>query len=66
MASAADILDQLGKPAEVAARIGVDAVVVRMWKHRNKVPRTVWPELLQAYPTLTMGALLKSEQAEAA
>jgi hypothetical protein len=62
MASAADIIDQLGKPAEVAAKIGVDPVVVRMWKHRNKLPRTMWPELLQAYPSITMDALLKTER----
>lgn len=66
MASAADIIDQLGKPAEVAAKIGVEAVVVRMWKHRNKVPRTAWPEILQAYPEVTMAALLGTEQDAAA
>lgn len=30
---------------------------VRMWKQRNTLPRTNWPEIIAAFPDLTLDEL---------
>jgi hypothetical protein len=37
-----------------------------MWQFRERIPRTAWPELIQAFPTITLDALMAAESVEAA
>jgi hypothetical protein len=53
----------LGGAQKVAERTGHKPSAVRMWVHRNKVPRTVWPDLLAAYDNLTLNDLRAVESA---
>lgn len=55
--TAADLIDAKGGPAAVAKAIGSDPGAVRMMKHRNKLPRAVWPEIVEAYPDVTLDKL---------
>jgi hypothetical protein len=59
-------------PAQVIEGKGVEAIAealkkragtVRMWKHRNVLPRSIWPELTQAFPDLTIQTLQEVEAA---
>ncbi len=36
---------------------------VRMWVHRNRLPRSVWPEILDAYKHLRIKDLKAVESA---
>lgn len=54
---ASSLIDQRGGPAVVASAINEKPGAVRTWKHRNQIPRRVWPEMLAAFPDLTMDAL---------
>lgn len=49
--------------ANIAERVGLRAESVRMWGHRQSIPRTVWPELTRHFPDLTTEALLAVERA---
>lgn len=44
-----ELIDAKGGPAAFARAIGADAGAVRMMKHRNRLPRTAWPEIQQAF-----------------
>lgn len=59
--SAAQIIDENGGPAAFAERVGRKAGAVRLWKHRNKLPRDAWPEIMQAFPELTLDRLIEVE-----
>jgi hypothetical protein len=63
MRTPADIIEAKGGPAAFAAAIGAEPTAVRMMKHRNKLPRKVWPEILTAYPDITMATLQAAEKA---
>lgn len=63
--TAAQIIDDKGGPASVAALTGRTPGAVRVWKHRNQIPREAWPEVLTAYPDLTLQKLIASERAGA-
>ena len=58
---AAEIIDENGGAAAFALRVGRSAGAVRLWKHRNLIPRDAWPEIIQAFPEVTMERLLGSE-----
>lgn len=58
----AQIIEAKGGSAAVAKAIGVEATAVRMMKHRGKIPRAVWPEIMTAYPDLTLDVLKATEQ----
>lgn len=67
MPSAATLIDDLGGSTVVASAIGHDATAVRMMKHRNRIPRSVWPDLQLAFPDrATLTRLLETETVEAA
>lgn len=36
---------------------------VRVWKHRNRIPRDAWPELMDAFPDVTLDVLRRLEEA---
>jgi len=47
----------------IADALGVEIGRVRVWKHRNRIPREVWPELVQAFPDVTLEKLMELERA---
>lgn len=51
------IRTELGGASNVAKLVGKKPNAVRMWVHRGVVPRSVWPELLDAFPDLTLERL---------
>jgi hypothetical protein len=55
--TAAELIEAKGGPAAFAKAIGSDPGAVRMMKHRNKLPRTVWPEIVEAYEDITLADL---------
>lgn len=61
--TAAQIIDDKGGPASVAALTGRTPGAVRVWKHRNQIPREAWPEVMTAYPDLTLQKLIAAERA---
>lgn len=61
--TAADIITAKGGPAAFAEAIGATPGAVRLMKHRNKLPRSVWPEISKAFPDLTLDRLLEVERA---
>lgn len=62
---ATDFIDSRGGPAKIAEAfsglqppaIHHNAGAVAVWRHRNKLPRKAWPEILEAYPDVTMAEL---------
>ena len=59
---ASEIINDLGVSA-VADATGSKLNTVRVWRARNRLPRKKWPELLRAFPNLSMDVLLKTERA---
>jgi hypothetical protein len=59
----AELIEAKGGPSAFATAIGVSDGSVRLMKHRNKLPRSVWPEVQQAFPEVTLAVLLKLERA---
>jgi hypothetical protein len=59
--SAASIIDEKGGPAVFAELVGKSAGAVRVWKHRNQIPRDSWPEIIKAFPDITLDRLCASE-----
>lgn len=44
----------------IASRLGIpNTQQVRLWKHRNKIPREQWPALLVAFPELKVDHLFE-------
>jgi hypothetical protein len=62
--SPAEIIVDKGGPAEFAAKVGKEANAVRLWKYRNRFPRNAWPEIIAAYPDLTLAMLKRVEAAQ--
>lgn len=63
--TAEEFIDTRGGPAAVARATGYKPGTVSLWRHRKKVPRSAWPEIIEAFPDLTM-ADLKAMEALAA
>ena len=61
----AQIIDGKGGSAAFAKSCGLEPSAVRMMKHRNKLPRAAWPEIMTAFPDLTLD-VLKATEAQAA
>jgi hypothetical protein len=57
----AQIIEGKGGSAAFAKAIGLEASAVRMMKHRNKLPRAVWPEIMTAFADLTLDVLKGTE-----
>lgn len=47
----------------LARTLGISPGAVRMWKVRKTIPRTVWPEIIDALPGVTLDDLRKVEAA---
>ena len=63
MSTPADTIDAKGGPAAFAEALGIEPDRVRMMKHRNKLPRSIWPEITEAFPDLTTKKLKEIEAA---
>lgn len=59
--SVAEIIDEKGGPAAFAAKVSRRPGAVRAWKHRNQFPREAWPEIMKAFPEITLERLMKIE-----
>jgi hypothetical protein len=57
----AEIIDEKGGPAVFAEKVGKSAGAVRLWKHRNQFPRDAWPEIITAFPDISMERLMELE-----
>lgn len=53
---------RLGGTNAAAEATGRKPNAVRMWAHRRTIPRTVWPDLQEAYPDLTLDELRALER----
>lgn len=60
--SPAEIIEAKGGAAVFAAAVGKTPTAVRVWKFRNRFPRSAWPEITAAYPELSQAALKRVEQ----
>lgn len=60
----AKIIDEKGA-AHIAERLNKPVGTVRVWKTRNCIPRSAWPEISAAFPDLTTERLLELERAAA-
>lgn len=60
----ADIIASKGA-ADIASKLGIPAVNVRLWKHRCTIPRSAWAELIHAYADITLDALKNAEGCDA-
>lgn len=52
-----------GGNAFVAMATGHSEGAVAVWVHRNRLPRTAWPEIMKAFPEVTLDMLLALEAA---
>lgn len=48
---------RLGGPATAAEKLNMRPRTVEMWAYRKRIPRTAWPDLIAAYPDLTLDEL---------
>jgi len=58
------IIKAKGGPARVATLVGKTPGAVRVWKYRDQFPREAWPEIMTAFPEVTLDELLRMERAE--
>ena len=56
-----DFIDSRGGATAVARATGYKPGTVALWRHRNKLPRTAWPEIIEAFPDVTIDALREIE-----
>jgi hypothetical protein len=61
--TASAIIEDKNGPAAFARALGCNANKVRVWKCRNTIPRTAWPDVVRAFPDLTLDVLLGTERA---
>jgi hypothetical protein len=59
--SVSEIIAAKGGPAAFAAKVKRRPGAVRAWKHRNYFPRDAWPEIIKAFPDLSLDRLIKIE-----
>lgn len=59
--SPSQLIEQQGGATVFAAAIGRKANAVRLWKFRERIPRSAWPEIVEAFPSLTLDVLKEIE-----
>lgn len=57
------IKEKLGGTETASERLHRSPGAVRMWAHRGAIPRPIWPEILDAYDTVTLDDLKALEGA---
>lgn len=60
----AQFVTDLGGPQIIAEKLRTSPGAVRMWVHRDAVPRPVWPDLIDAFEAVTMDRLKALEPAK--
>ncbi|WP_366108359.1 carph-isopro domain-containing protein [uncultured Brevundimonas sp.] len=55
-------IDECGGNAAVAQATGYSAGAVALWRHRNRLPRSAWPEIMLAYPKVRLSDLMAIEK----
>jgi len=60
---AKSLIIDLGDYTAVAAKTGIGASTVANWKWRNHIPRSAWPDLLDAFKGRLSMAKLKETEA---
>ena len=48
----------------LSEKLGVEQTTIRMWKSRNRIPRSAWPDLMDAFPAITIQVLRQTELSE--
>lgn len=56
-------IDSLNGNATVAKATGHTEGAVALWVHRNRLPRSAWPEVMTAFPEVTLKRLMDLETA---
>lgn len=64
--TAAEIIDAKGGPAAIERATGHKAGAVSVWRHRNRIPRSAWPEIMTAFPDITLDVLKATEASKQA
>lgn len=57
------LIDAQGGTQTFAEKVGRTPNNVRVWRHRGVLPRDAWPEVLEAFPDVTLDALKATERA---
>lgn len=57
-----DWIDQKG-PETLSLVLGVRIGTIRVWRHRNIIPRNVWPDIVTRIKGMTMLQLMAMEEA---
>lgn len=60
--SPSEIIDAYGGASAFADALAEPVTNVRLWKHRNRIPRRAWPEISVTFPELTTEKLLEIER----
>jgi hypothetical protein len=58
---ASSFIDAKGGNAVVAQATGYQPGAIGLWRHRNRLPRSAWPEILKAFPDVKLDDLLAIE-----
>ena len=56
-----DIIREAGGTRAIAEKLNMRPETVQMWRHRRRIPRTAWPELIEQFPDITLEALKAAE-----
>jgi hypothetical protein len=56
-----DIIQEAGGARAIAEKLKMRPETVQMWRHRRRIPRTAWPELIEGFPQITLEALKAAE-----
>lgn len=60
------INEKLGGTDAASERLHRSPGAIRMWTHRRVIPRSVWPEIIEAYDGVTLDELRALETGVAA
>jgi len=63
--SVADLIDTKGA-MNIAAALNMNPVAVRLWKHRDCIPKARWVDLIEAFPDVTPDLLRRISPEKAA
>lgn len=56
-----EIIRDLGGPSVVGQKTNTRTGTVSQWYFRRRIPRTVWPEFIEAFPEVTFELLKATE-----
>lgn len=62
--TAAQLIDAKGGNAAVARDTGISEGAIGLWKHRGRIPRAAWPDLMLAYSDVNLTGLLAIERGD--